>query len=59
MEKYILQFGQIHFAIWANKLSILEKSILQFGQIHFEKWTNILQKFWADVSQLCDKSTIL
>ena len=31
--KPLLQFGQIHFAIWTNTLEIAKKYILQFRQI--------------------------
>ena len=40
MDKYIWQFGQIHFTIWKNTFDNLDKYILQFGQIHFTIWTN-------------------
>ena len=43
LNKYTLQFGQIHFqfgqiyfAIWTNTLFNLGKYIVQFGQIHFQ-----------------------
>ena len=35
LDKYVLQFGQIHFAIWTNRYFILDKYIMPFGQIHF------------------------
>ena len=38
--KYILQFGQIHFAMWTNTFSNLNKYICQFGQTHFAVCTN-------------------
>ena len=38
--KYILQFGQIHLAIWTNTFGNLDKHIWQFGEIHLAIWTN-------------------
>ena len=40
LDKYILQFGQIHFVIQTNTLCNSDKSILQFKQIHFAIQTN-------------------
>ena len=40
LNKYILKFGQIHFAIWTNTFGNLDKYILKLGQIHFIIWTN-------------------
>ena len=34
----LVQFWQIHKAIWTNTLSNLDKYIKQFGQIHFAFW---------------------
>ena len=34
LDKYILQFGQIHFAIWTNTFGNLDKYVLEFGQIY-------------------------
>ena len=31
LDKYILKYGQIHFAIWTNTFDNLDKYILQFG----------------------------
>ena len=38
--KFILQFWQIHFAIWTNTLCNLDRYILQFGQMQFAIQTN-------------------
>ena len=55
LEKYILQFGQILFAIWTNIFSNLDKYCLQFGQIHLAIWTNIfsnLDKYVLQFGQI-------
>ena len=33
LDKYILEFGQIHFTIWTNNYFNLDKFILEFGQM--------------------------
>ena len=40
LNKYILEFAQIHFGIWTNTYWNLDKYILKFGQIHIGIWTN-------------------
>ena len=40
LDKYILQFRQIHFIIWTNTFGNLDKYILQLGKIHSVIWTN-------------------
>ena len=35
LDKYILQFWQIHFSIWTNTFHNLDNHILQFGQAYF------------------------
>ena len=43
LDKYILQFLQIHLAIWTNTFGNFDKYVLQFWQIHPAILTN---KFW-------------
>ena len=40
LDKYILQSGEIHFAIGRNTVCNWKKYILQLGQIHFASGTN-------------------
>ena len=47
-DKYILQFGQIHFVTWTNTLCNLDKYAWQFGQIQSTIRTNT---FWRRLSE--------
>ena len=50
---YILQFGQIHLAIWTNTFLNLDKYIFKFGQIYFAISTSIFAS-WTKTNTLPD-----
>ena len=57
LDKYIFEFGQIHFTIWTNIFLNWDKYIFELGQIHLTIWTTNLANIL--LPQGCNFKTLL